>query len=250
RALALFDEYKDLAPDGPEGDAMIGALADRLVAVDLLDRADALLDHQVKRRLRGVDKARVGARLALIRLLDREPKAAIAALAASQVAGIPSELNAERNRLKARALADLGKPLDALAMLEGDTSEKADLLRLDIQWRAQNWAAAAEVLARLAKSVPLDGALTVAQSRMVLSWAVALALAGDKQGLAALRRRFDAAMSRGPYGAAYRIIANEVERGAADYDSIVANIAEISQFQAFLANYREQIAAGGLSRIN
>jgi hypothetical protein len=163
---------------------------------------------------------------------------------------MPAELNAERNRLKARALADLGKPLDALAMLEGDTSEKADLLRVDIQWRAQNWAAAAQVFGRLAKSLPTDQALTVPQSRLVLSWAVALALAGDKPGLAALRTRFDGPMSQGPYGAAYRVIANEVERGGADYASIVANIAEIAQFQAFLANYREQIESGGLSRIN
>jgi hypothetical protein len=250
RALALFDDYKDLAPDGPEGDAMIGALADRLVSVDLLGRAADLLDNQVKKRLKGVDKARVGARLALVRLLDRKPDDAIAALNASQVPGIPADLNGERNRLKARAYADLGKPLDALAMLNGDTSEKADLLRVDIQWRAQNWAEAAQVFARLAKTLPTDKPLTTPQSRMVLSWAVALALAGDKPALTALRSRFDEPMNKGPYAAAYRVIANEVERGGADYASIVSNIAEVAQFQAFLANYREQIESGGLSKIN
>jgi hypothetical protein len=251
RALALFDDYKDLAPDSPEGDAMIGKLADRLVSVDLLGRAAELLDHQVKKRLKGVDKARVGARLALVRLLDRKPEAAIAALNASQVAGMPADLNAERNRLKARALADLGKPLDALALLTGDNSENADLLRVDIHWRAQNWAEAAQVFARLAKALPEgDKALTAPQSRMVLSWAVALALAGDKPGLAALRSRFDGPMNKGPYAAAYRVIANEIERGGTDYASIVSNIAEVAQFQAFLANYRERLESGGLSKIN
>ena len=251
RALALFDDYKDLAPDSPEGDAMIGRLADRLVSVDLLGRAAELLDHQIKHRLKGVDKARVGARLALVRLLDRKPEAAVAALHASQVAGIPADLNAERNRLKARALADLGKPLDALAMLNGDTSEKADLLRVDIHWRAQNWAEAAAVFARLARELPEgDKPLTASQSRMILNWTVSLALAGDKPGLAALRTRFDGPMNKGPYAASYRVIANEIERGGTDYASIVSNIAEVAQFQAFLANYRERLESGGLSKIN
>jgi tetratricopeptide (TPR) repeat protein len=251
RALALFDDYKELAPDSAEGDAMIGRLADRLVSVDLLGRAAELLDHQVKHRLKGVDKAKVGARLALVRLLDRKPEAAIAALNVSQVAGIPADLNAERNRLKARAYADLGKPLEALAMLGGDTSEKADLLRVDIQWRAQNWAEAAQVFARLAKGLPDgDKPLTASQSRMILNWTVALALAGDKPGLAALRTRFDGPMNKSPYAASYRVIANEIERGGSDYASIVSNIAEVAQFQAFLANYRERLEAGGLSKIN
>lgn len=251
RALALFDDYKDLAPDGPEGDAMIGALADRLVSVDLLGRAADLLEHQVKSRLKGVERARVGARLALVRLLDRKPEAAIGALNMSQVAGAPADLVAERSRLKARALVDLGKPLDALALLNGDLSEKADLLRIDIHWRAQNWAEAAQVFARLGKTLPEgDKALTAPQSRMVLSWAVALALAGDKPGLAAMRTRFDGAMNKGPYAAAYRVIANEIERGGSDYASLVSNIAEVAQFQAFLANYRQQIESGGLSKIN
>jgi hypothetical protein len=85
---------------------------------------------------------------------------------------------------------------------------------------------------------------------MILNWTVALALAGDKPGLAALRTRFDGPMNKSPYAASYRVIANEIERGGSDYASIVSNIAEVAQFQAFLANYRERLEAGGLSKIN
>ncbi|MDB5411093.1 MAG: Conserved exported protein of unknown function, partial [Rhodospirillales bacterium] len=77
RALALYEEYKELAPAGAKGDAIIQKLADRLVAVDLLDRAAGLLEDQVKFRLTGRDKLRVAARLALVRLLDRKPDAAL-----------------------------------------------------------------------------------------------------------------------------------------------------------------------------
>ena len=53
-ALGLFYDYRDLTPIGWRGDEMIRRLADRLVAVDLLDQAAELLQHQVDNRLQGV----------------------------------------------------------------------------------------------------------------------------------------------------------------------------------------------------
>ena len=64
-AIALFNDFRELAPAGTEGDEMIRRLADRLVSVDLLPQAAKLLSHQVEFRLGGQDKARVGARLAV-----------------------------------------------------------------------------------------------------------------------------------------------------------------------------------------
>ncbi|MEJ0067681.1 MAG: hypothetical protein WDO24_01900 [Pseudomonadota bacterium] len=69
-ALALYDDFRDLTPPGPRGDKMIQNLADRLVAMDLLDRAGELLDYQIKNRLSGTEKARIGARLAVVQMLD------------------------------------------------------------------------------------------------------------------------------------------------------------------------------------
>ena len=70
RALALYYDFRELTPVGKEGDEMIRLLADRLVAVDLLDRAAQLLEHQVKFRLRREKKAQIGVRLAAIHLTD------------------------------------------------------------------------------------------------------------------------------------------------------------------------------------
>ncbi|MFM7630852.1 MAG: hypothetical protein ACKO43_03455, partial [Alphaproteobacteria bacterium] len=72
-ALALLDEFRFLTPDDETGDEMIRKLADRLVSVDLLDRAGDLLNHQVRERLEGEEKSRVGMRLAMIRLLNNQP---------------------------------------------------------------------------------------------------------------------------------------------------------------------------------
>src|SRR3546814_15429766 len=67
RALALYQEFMELTPAGPEGDRIIAGLADRLVEVDLLDRPAELLEGQVRYRLQGADKARIGARRAPVR---------------------------------------------------------------------------------------------------------------------------------------------------------------------------------------
>ena len=73
-ALALYDEYRELTPAGSEGDEMIGRLADRLVGVDLLDRAVALPDHQIKFRLKGEKRAEAGTKLALVHLVKPQAK--------------------------------------------------------------------------------------------------------------------------------------------------------------------------------
>ena len=58
-ALGLFYDFRELTPIGRRGDEMIRRLADRLVAVDLLDQAAELLQHQVDHRLQG-GRARTG----------------------------------------------------------------------------------------------------------------------------------------------------------------------------------------------
>ncbi len=63
QALALFYEFRELTPIGRRGDEMIRRLADRLVAVDLLDQASELLQYQVDTspRRRGAGAGRVAA---------------------------------------------------------------------------------------------------------------------------------------------------------------------------------------------
>src|SRR3546814_15763190 len=86
----------ELTPAGPEGDRIIAGLADRLVEVDLLDRAAELLEGQVRYRLQGADKARIGARLALVQLLNRNPEASLAALDGSAAEGLAEAIPAQR----------------------------------------------------------------------------------------------------------------------------------------------------------
>ncbi|MGH6883075.1 MAG: tetratricopeptide repeat protein, partial [Hypericibacter sp.] len=63
-AIALYGQFSELTPPGAEGGEIAMALADRMIDIDLLDRADAVLLDQVRHKLNGVDKVRVGAKLA------------------------------------------------------------------------------------------------------------------------------------------------------------------------------------------
>ena len=248
-ALALYEDFRELTPPGPEGNEIINRLADRLVAVELLERAANLLDRQVKSRLEGIDKARVGARLAVIRLLDRKPDAAVKALADSEVGGIPADVAAERARLRARAVFELERPDEALRLIASDPSRDADLLRAEITWKTAKWKEAADVFGRLAGEAD---AATVDERRaqLVLNYAVSLALAGDSTRLGQVRARFGSAMDRTQFREAFRLITNPSEGALNDYSKLSARYQEIDRFQSFMASYRDKLKTTLLSAIN
>jgi hypothetical protein len=251
RALGLFHEYSVLIPSGPTGDTVITKLADRLVAVDLLEQAAQLLKQQVDRRLNGVNRARVGARLALLRLLDKNPKAALSALDVSAAKEVPDDLAKQRLRLRARALGGLGQTDNAISILEPDTSREADLLRAELYWRARKWQEAAAVYTRLAAAIPKrKKKITENQSRILVAWSVTMLLSGDSEGLKTLRFEYGMAMENSAYRDAYRTISTEISENLPEYAKIVAKVAEVDQFQAFMADYRRRLAQGGLQAIN
>ncbi|MEQ8968491.1 MAG: hypothetical protein RID91_21915 [Azospirillaceae bacterium] len=80
-AWAVFRARRELVPEGEDGDLMIEAMADRLASIDLLDRAAGLLDGMIEERAdTDLDRARLGARVAGLHLLDDAPEAALDAL--------------------------------------------------------------------------------------------------------------------------------------------------------------------------
>jgi hypothetical protein len=249
-AIGLFDEFRDLTPTGAEGDEMIRKLADRLAKVDLLDRAAELLKHQVTYRLSGIDKARVGAQLALLDLMNQQPQAALDGLAASEVAGESDELKAQRRHLKARALSDLDKTAEAIQALDGDSSVEAAQLRSEIHWKAKDWEAAAAdfeaMVPRPERGAKLDGQ----QAKICLSWATALVLANDERGLAGLRRNYGPAMAGTPYQEGFTLLTSALDRETPNMPEIASKIKEVEGFKSFLSDYRKRMQDQGLSAIN
>lgn len=271
-ALALFDEFRELVPVGPDGDEMIRNLADRLVSVDLLNRAAKLLEHQVKFRLAGLDRARVGARLALVRLLDRRPEDAYAAIDASDMepgAALPPDLDSQRRHLRAQAIfqsallrshkidnKDQAKAVlirgaeQALELIEDDQSRRANEIRAEIAGKTERWVDAAIAYARLVEEeLTQSDKLNVRESRLVLDLAIALSMSGDYNRLDRLRMRFGTKMAGGPHAKAFKLITS-TPTGLSEIGSIRQELSEVADFQAFMESYREQIEATRLSAIN
>lgn len=249
RALALYEEFRELTPPGEEGDEMVRKLADRLVRVDLLSEAARLLDHQVRFRLTGLERSRVGSRLALINMLDRSPEKALDALKLSDGAELPTDLELQRRYLKVRALGATGDVAAALELLDGDVSHDAELLRLEIHWNKPDWSEVARTVRRLIPQRSV-AALSVKEGDLVLRWAVALTMQNDVGGLLALRDRFGTAMAKTRYGDAFKAIAGVEIGQVPDFRTLVARIGDLGDFQTLMAGYRDKIHSNALSTIN
>jgi tetratricopeptide (TPR) repeat protein len=241
-AIGLFNEFRNLVPEGQTGDKMMRNLADRLIKVDLLDQAADLLDYQIKNRLEGEAKAESGARLAFTRLLDNKPDDALTALKETDLPDLPIDLVRDRNRLSARALADLERPTDALKQIAEDLSPDADVLRSEINWKAGKWAAAAESLGRLAGDPPVgNDQMSEQDSRRVLRYCAALSLAGDQAGLDVARAKYGPAMMRGTYKDIFAVMASDRAGPMADVRDVQERLKSTAPFDTFLAAYRQRL---------
>ncbi len=243
RALAIYDEFRELTPSGPDGDDMLEKLADRLIGVDLLNRADALLLHQVKFRLQGEEKARVGAKLALIRLFNKDPNGAIKALDNTNFPQIDFDLENDRRRVRAKAYFEIGDIAMAIKLLTGDITDEADMLRRDIFWHDENWTEVSKVLQRLAGEPPKDPEVGFVdeRARYILNWAVALLLNEDDEGLQSLRGLFSAAMVNTSLADSFDYITTPIIGGiSASLENTIQQLSNSEQFDLFLNNYRKK----------
>ncbi|KAF0220306.1 MAG: hypothetical protein FD176_3351, partial [Rhodospirillaceae bacterium] len=249
-AIGLFDEFQDLTPSGTKGDEMIRKLADRLAQVDLIDRSADLLRHQVRFRLNGVEKARVAARLAFLQLSDRKPGPALEALDASEVPDQPAELYDQRRYMRVRALADLGRSAEALALILNDNSDKAKELRAEIFWEQKRWPEVVSAMEQMVEpplgNLPIEPKL----ARRLVDLATAMILAHDERGLARLRRNFGAKMAKTEFREAFALLTAEPERGIIDPASVADKIKQVQSFQGFMADWTKRMQTQGLSSIN
>jgi hypothetical protein len=249
KALAFYDDFKELTPPGQDGDAIIRKLADRLVSVDLLDRAAALLENQVTTRLTGADQARVATQLALVRLFDHKPEAAIAALDLPTTGDLPPELQRQRTELRARAEYELAKPDNALKTLTSDDSPDADRLRADIYWRSHNWAAVATLLQKNLKSPTPDNMVDPETAGTAINIATAMVLGNDRPGLEQLRQSYATAMDKTQFKDDFRILAGNAATGG-NIRTVADKVAQIGDLQSFMTAYRQRLAQEKLSAIN
>jgi hypothetical protein len=224
-ALAMFYEFRELTPIGRRGDEMIRKLADRLVAIDLLDQAAELLQYQVDHRLEGSARAQVAAKLATVYLTNRKPELAITALRSTRIADLSGELRQQRLLLEARAQSDVGRHDLALDIVSNISGREAIRLRSDIYWAARRWRESAEQIELYYGERWRDfRPLNAAEKSDVIRAVVGYALAEDAIGLARFREKYGALMS----GEADKIVFDIAAKPATGSSGEFAEIAKIA----------------------
>jgi tetratricopeptide (TPR) repeat protein len=227
QALALFFDFKELAPLGADGDLMVRKIVRRLVDVDLLPQAADLLKYQAENRLDGVPKAQVSTDLAVIYLMDRKPEQALEAINASRTTVLPNALNAERRLVEARAWTSLGRYEGALEIIERDAGKDANDLRAEILWKQKNWAAAGPLFEKsLGDRWKTATPLTTDEEGRLLRAGVAYSLAGDDGALARLQGRYQGFYEKANNPEALRIALSGAPTGrlsVADFGRVSAD---------------------------
>ncbi|MDB5654312.1 MAG: tetratricopeptide 4 protein, partial [Tardiphaga sp.] len=244
-ALAMFYEYRELTPIGRRGDEMIRRLADRLVAVDLLDQAAELLQYQVDHRLEGAARAQVAARLAMVYLMARKPERAIAALRTTRIADLAGELRQQRLLLEARAQSDVGRRDLALDIITNIPGREAIRLRSDIYWSARRWREAAEQIElyygdRWRDFTPLNAT----EKSDVIRAVVGYALAEDALGLARFRDKFAPLMASGSDKIAFDTASRPATGTNSEFAAIAKMAASIDTLDGFLREMKLRFPDG------
>jgi tetratricopeptide (TPR) repeat protein len=245
-ALALFYDFRDLTPIGRRGDEMIRRLADRLVAIDLLDQAAELLQYQVDQRLQGAARAQVAMRLAVIYLMNRKADDAFATLRATRVEDVSKEMRQQRLLLESRALSDLGRydvALEIIANIEGPESSR---LRSDILWAAHRWREAAEQIELMYGDRWKDFApLNDVERSDILRAAAGYALGDDALGLGRFRERYAGKMGEGPDRRSFDVISEPVDASGMDFRAAAHAVAAVDTLGGFLRDMRARYPESG-----
>jgi tetratricopeptide (TPR) repeat protein len=234
-ALAMFYEYRELTPIGRRGDEMIRRLADRLVAVDLLDQASELLQYQVDKRLEGAARAQVAARLAMVYLTNRKPDRAISALRSTRIADLSGELRQQRLLLEGRAQSDVGRHDLALDIISNIQGREAIRLRSDIFWASRRWREASEQIELYYADRWRDfKPLNPLEKGDVIRAVVGYALAEDAIGLTRFREKYAPLMSGDADRAAFETASRPAATNSAEFGQIAKMAAGVDTLDGFL----------------
>ncbi len=250
-ALAIFYDFIDLTPIGPDGDEMIRRMSDRLVAVDLLGPAEDLLHYQIDKRLDGVARAQVATRLAMIYLMDQKPQNALDTIRTTAISTLPDDINHQRLLLEARAFAALKQWNNAIDLIAVDDASDTARLRADIYWESGNWAVAGQKAEELLGTRYSDAApLTAPEREEVMRAAVAYSLANDEASLERLRTNFGPKMKASPDGSAFTVVAQNIDAHGLAFRNQAAQIASIDTLQTFMKDFKKRYAPGAATATN
>ena len=242
KALALYIDYQDLAPKSKSYNAIVQKLADRLVAVDLLDRAYNLLEERLKSgTLTDTEAATYGSRLALINLFKGNNHEAMKILEKTNTPELSNTLKLQRRIIKAKALAGTGQEALALELLKDDYSKNALLLKSEIFWKGGLWGNAADSIKYLITQPTPGKPLSEEQINYILDWATALKNAGRETVIVRLRNKFMPYFQGTKYYSAFSVLTDTLDNKQLNIRTIDKAVNDIETFSNFAKIYNQSL---------
>ena len=224
-AAAFYDAHPEFLPEDEAGIRSVLVLADRLAALDLVDRASAVLRDALGRLTDPAARKPVSTKLAALRLSEGDAQGALAALDAA-TEGDGEEV--ERSILRGRALARAGNRRVAEGVLSELGDDGAEALA-EIRAEAQDWSGAASAMLQHidAKIPPAPAPLSPTMRRDLARTAAYAAMANDTNTLAQLRDNYGARMQGGPLAEAFTLLTGESLRGVQDLPRLQREISQL-----------------------
>jgi predicted negative regulator of RcsB-dependent stress response len=224
-AAAFYDAHPEFLPEDETGSRSVLILADRLAALDLADRASAVLRDALARLTDPATRRPVSTKLAAIRLAEGDAQGSLAALDAG-IEGNGQEV--ERAILRGRALARAGNRRVAEGLLSELGDDGAEALA-DVRAAAQDWrGAASAMMNHIDAKVPAAPAPLDATMRRDLARAAAYAAMGnDTETLAQLRENYATRMQGGPLAEAFTLLTGDSLRGVQDLPRLQREISQL-----------------------
>jgi hypothetical protein len=204
--VALAEESADWLGQSPRADELAPVLADKLLALDLPQRALPVLRRMLAGTQNPVARGELGLRIATLLLDQDDAPGAQNALVATNDPALPAPLAARRRIAYARALAAQGKSGAALDAIAGLRSPEADELQARLAAQTGNWQTAELSLQDLASALPEAGPLTPEQEEQLLRLAGAAVQAGDSAALRKLQEQFAARFAPGHRADMFRLL--------------------------------------------
>jgi hypothetical protein len=201
QSIGLYWEYRDLGPEGAEGDAITLQIAQRLETAGLYERAAQLLQYQLENRAQDIAKGPISIKAAMLSIRAGQYDRALQMITDSEGPRYPADITYTRKKVAAVALTLLGRRPEALAALE----EVPDGLAItaEILWQDQQWA---DLEATQALLLRRTGATSPVARTLIFRQALALSMQTKTAQIEDLRRRYRGAFAGQPDGAAFDLL--------------------------------------------
>ncbi|MGB0934470.1 MAG: hypothetical protein ACPGXY_00205 [Alphaproteobacteria bacterium] len=237
-ALGLYQKFDNFIPKDERRTEIINTVVDIMIDLNLVNKASQLLLDQVTSDdIPEDERQKKLTQYAVLTLLAHKPKKTLQALASS-----PEE---EHRYLKAQAHLMMKEYDKVEEVLEGDSSEKANTLRMKVLLSRKEWAKLTSVLADMIRgqeesNKPVD-------PRLVMTLAVSLLFQQDEKGLSQIRGAYGDIMSKSPLKNAFNVVTSNDQIDVWNKGEIVEQIEEAQKIGDMLEDYRAKLRSEGIT---